>query len=40
MKIPMQKKHLFLVNDDGFEDNEDGESEDDFFYKTMGMRQT
>ena len=40
MKIPMQKKHLFLVNDDGFEDDEDGKSEADFFYKTMGMRQT
>ena len=33
MKIPMQyKKHLFLVNDDGFEDDKDNESEADFFF--------
>ena len=33
MEIPMQyiKKHLFLVNDDGFEDDEVGESEAGFF---------
>ena len=29
-----------MVNDDGFEDDEDGNSEADFFYKTMGMRMT